>query len=253
MAKWPELLLLAAPAPATPARLSVMTRQRRAGGKPSAGTPGNLTPNSLAAGRVPVPPHVASCSRGPSRVHIARPPGAPRMPPQQLNDDEMSVLMSLAGPIEHQRRPQFLQEVAQELEAKRQAGEVGKGSVHRVAPTISANILIRRNCPTLRRRTAAAPPEGKWPGRLLAASRPNLPRLSSDRLPTPARSDELAPGRLVTTREAPAVGRSDTGGACGSPYRGRDMTTLFLKNGGFSRRRFQAGTHRRGRADRLDD
>src|ERR1700722_5747588 len=212
MAKWPELLLLAAPAPATPARLSVMTRQRRAGGKPSAGTPGNLTPNSLAAGRVPVPPHVASCSRGPSRVHIARPPGAPRMPPQQLNDDEMSVLMSLAGPIEHQRRPQFLQEVAQELEAKRQAGEVGKGSVHRVAPTFSANILIRRNCPTLRRRTAAAPPEGKWPGRLLAASRPNLPRLSSDRLPTPARSDELAPGRLVTTREAPAVGRSDTGG-----------------------------------------
>ena len=39
--------------------------------------------------------------------------------PLQLNDDEMSVLMSLAGPIEQQRRPQFLQEVAQELEAKR--------------------------------------------------------------------------------------------------------------------------------------
>jgi hypothetical protein len=58
------------------------------------------------------------------------------MPPQQLNDGEMSVLMSLAGPIEHQRRPQFLQEVAQELEAKRQAGEVGKGSVHRLASTI---------------------------------------------------------------------------------------------------------------------
>jgi hypothetical protein len=53
-----------------------------------------------------------------------------------LNDDEMSILMSLVGPIEHHRRPQFLQEVAQELEAKRQAGEVGKGSVHRMAPTI---------------------------------------------------------------------------------------------------------------------
>jgi hypothetical protein len=56
--------------------------------------------------------------------------------PLQLNDDEMSVLMSLAGPIEQQRRPQFLQEVAQELEAKRQAGEVGEGLVHRLARTI---------------------------------------------------------------------------------------------------------------------
>ena len=56
--------------------------------------------------------------------------------PLHLNDDEMSVLMSLAGPIEQQRRPQFLQEVAQELEAKRQAGEVGEGLVHRLARTI---------------------------------------------------------------------------------------------------------------------
>jgi hypothetical protein len=47
--------------------------------------------------------------------------------PLQLNDEEMSVLMSLAGPIDQQRRPQFLQEVAQELEVKRQAGEVGEG------------------------------------------------------------------------------------------------------------------------------
>src|ERR1700734_1138575 len=142
MAKWPELLLLAAPAPATPARLSVMTRQRRAGGKPSAGTPGKLTPNALAAGRVPVPPHVASCSRGPSRVHIARPPGAPRMRGQQLNRSHMSVLMSLAGPIARHRRPQFLQEVAQGLEAKRQKVEVGKVYVHRVALGFSANIYI---------------------------------------------------------------------------------------------------------------
>ena len=56
--------------------------------------------------------------------------------PLQLNDDEMNVLMSLAGPIDQQRRPQFLQEVAQELEAKRQAGEVGEGLVHRLARAI---------------------------------------------------------------------------------------------------------------------
>ncbi len=52
--------------------------------------------------------------------------------PLQLNDDEMSVLMSLAEQIDQQRRPQFLQEVAAELEAKRQAGEIGEGSVHRL-------------------------------------------------------------------------------------------------------------------------
>ena len=55
------------------------------------------------------------------------------MPPLQLTDDEMSVLRSLAGPIDHARRPEFLQEVAQELEARRQAGEVGEGAVHRIA------------------------------------------------------------------------------------------------------------------------
>jgi hypothetical protein len=54
----------------------------------------------------------------------------------QLNDDEMSVLLSLAGPIDQQRRPQFLQEVAQELEASRQAGEIGEGLVHRLARTV---------------------------------------------------------------------------------------------------------------------
>jgi hypothetical protein len=30
-------------------------------------------------------------------------------------------------------RPQFLQEVAAELESKRQAGEIGEGAVHRTA------------------------------------------------------------------------------------------------------------------------
>ena len=56
--------------------------------------------------------------------------------PLQLNDEEMSVLMSLAAPIDHQLRPQFLQEVATELEASGQADAVGIGSVHRVARTV---------------------------------------------------------------------------------------------------------------------
>ena len=58
------------------------------------------------------------------------------MPPLQLNDEEMNVLLTLAGAIDQQLRPQFLQEVAQELEAKRQAGEIGEGSVHRLARQI---------------------------------------------------------------------------------------------------------------------
>jgi hypothetical protein len=56
--------------------------------------------------------------------------------PLQLNDEETTVLLTLAGPIDHQLRPQFLQEVAAELEARRQAGEIGEGSVHRLARTI---------------------------------------------------------------------------------------------------------------------
>ena len=35
------------------------------------------------------------------------------MPPLQLDDEEMNVLLTLAGPIDHQWWPQFLQEVAQ--------------------------------------------------------------------------------------------------------------------------------------------
>jgi hypothetical protein len=58
------------------------------------------------------------------------------MPPLQLNDEEMNVLLTLAGPIDQALRPKFLQEVAQELEAKRQAGEIGQGSAHRVARTV---------------------------------------------------------------------------------------------------------------------
>jgi hypothetical protein len=58
------------------------------------------------------------------------------MPPLQLTDDEMTILRRLAEPIGQQRRPQFLEEVAAELEAKRQAGEIGEGAVHRVARTL---------------------------------------------------------------------------------------------------------------------
>jgi hypothetical protein len=54
--------------------------------------------------------------------------------PLQLSDEEMSVLMSLAGPIDQQSRPKFLQEVAQELEASGQAG--GPGVVHRVGRAV---------------------------------------------------------------------------------------------------------------------
>jgi hypothetical protein len=54
--------------------------------------------------------------------------------PLQLNDEEMSVLLGLAGPIDQRLRPQFLQEVAQELEASGQAG--GPGVVHRVGRVV---------------------------------------------------------------------------------------------------------------------
>jgi hypothetical protein len=58
------------------------------------------------------------------------------MPPLELNDSEMSMLLTLSAPIDQRLRPQFLQEVATELEAKRQAGEIGEGSVHRLARQI---------------------------------------------------------------------------------------------------------------------
>jgi hypothetical protein len=56
------------------------------------------------------------------------------MPPLQLNDEEMNVLLTLAGPIDQRLRPQFLQEVAQELEASGQAG--GPGGVHRIGRVV---------------------------------------------------------------------------------------------------------------------
>jgi hypothetical protein len=56
--------------------------------------------------------------------------------PLSLTTEEMDLLLSLAQPIDQRQRDQFLHEVAAELEAKRQAGEIGEGSVHRVARTI---------------------------------------------------------------------------------------------------------------------
>ena len=56
--------------------------------------------------------------------------------PLRLNDDEIAIVLALAGPIDQRRQAEFLQEVEAELEAKRQAGEIGAGTVHRLARTI---------------------------------------------------------------------------------------------------------------------
>ena len=61
--------------------------------------------------------------------------------PLHLSDEEVTVLLTLAGPINQQLRLQFLQEVAAELEASRQAGEIGEGSVHRLARAIQRRFL----------------------------------------------------------------------------------------------------------------
>jgi hypothetical protein len=58
--------------------------------------------------------------------------GTPMPTPLQLSDTEMAALMDLARPLDPAQRPQFLEAVAAELEVKRQAGEIGEGSVHRV-------------------------------------------------------------------------------------------------------------------------
>ena len=80
---------------------------------------------------------VSSCGRGAHGVHRDEAPVRSRPPmPLALTTEEMDLLLALAGPIDQALRPQFLQEVATELEAKRQAGEIGEGAVHRVARTI---------------------------------------------------------------------------------------------------------------------
>jgi len=57
------------------------------------------------------------------RLMVARlgpPPPGRTMPPLSLSTEEMDLLLALAAPIDHQRRPEFLAAVAQELEARGQ-------------------------------------------------------------------------------------------------------------------------------------
>jgi hypothetical protein len=56
--------------------------------------------------------------------------------PLALTTEEMDLLLALAQPLDHHQHDPFLREVAQELEAKRQAGELGEGLVHRLARVI---------------------------------------------------------------------------------------------------------------------
>ena len=56
--------------------------------------------------------------------------------PLSLSTEEMDLLLALSQPIDPPRRSEFLQEVAQKLEASRQADEIGEGSIHRLARQI---------------------------------------------------------------------------------------------------------------------
>ena len=52
----------------------------------------------------------------------------------QLKNDELAIVLALARPISAARQPQFLQEVAAELEAK--GGAIARARWHRLARTI---------------------------------------------------------------------------------------------------------------------
>jgi hypothetical protein len=67
-------------------------------------------------------------------------------------DAEKTVLLTLAAPIDQRRQAEFLQEVAAELEATRQAGEIGEGAVHRLARTIQRKYWHRRSSAKANRR-----------------------------------------------------------------------------------------------------
>ena len=71
--------------------------------------------------------------------------------PLQLSDTEMAALMDLARPLDPAQRPQFLEAVAAELEVKRQAGEIGEGSVHRAARTVQRRFFDPPQLPPARR------------------------------------------------------------------------------------------------------
>ena len=91
------------------------------------------------------------------------------MPPLQLNDEEMTVLLTLAGPIDHRLRPDFLREVVAEIEAGRQAGEIGPGMVHRCAGQIQCRSSTRRG--SAKKRAEHEPARGGGDSRLARRER----------------------------------------------------------------------------------
>ncbi len=82
-----------------------------------------------------------------SSVSDPTPGASPNMPLHLNATTEMNVLLSLAGPIDQRLRPQFLQEVAQELRGQRDK-PAARGSCIASAAWFNGNISTRRNCRT---------------------------------------------------------------------------------------------------------
>jgi hypothetical protein len=77
--------------------------------------------------------------------------------PLHLNDEEMSLLLSLAQPIDQRQRTQFLTEFTTAIEQEAARTSVGPSLVHRVARTVQRRFfLTRRSHRTPRRASAAA-------------------------------------------------------------------------------------------------
>jgi hypothetical protein len=81
--------------------------------------------------------------------------------PLQLNDDEMSVLMSLAGPIDQRLRPQFLQEVATSLRRSDRPARSARAQCIGWRARFNGSIGIRLNCRTRARWRAPKGPSSK--------------------------------------------------------------------------------------------
>ena len=64
--------------------------------------------------------------------------------PLSLSTEELELLLTLAAPIDHRNRDQFLREVAAELEAASAQTGVGPGPglVHRVARTVQRRFFV---------------------------------------------------------------------------------------------------------------
>ena len=111
--------------------------------------------------------------------------------PLQLNDDEMSVLMSLAGPIDQQRRPQFLQEVRRYFDPPQlpNASPVHRGSAARrlgvdKRPAGDERVGGDRRSSFTRKLDRATTPEGRAkPESGLRPSRETVPSICSLRPP----------------------------------------------------------------------